>query len=191
MPARAASSCPGWPIQRQIERVVREVPLPLNVIAFPGAPPKAEWAARRRRADQPRPVPAPRADGSAGARPPGCDQLDLLTARFGKRCSRIDARTDDGAQGENHDRQSCSSASPRCMSPGDPGPVQYLGRRQRARVAKAGAKAIATGSASVAMANGFGDGEKLPMEFALANAQADCRKRRTAGDGRLRRRLFG
>jgi 2-methylisocitrate lyase-like PEP mutase family enzyme len=30
---------------RQIERVVREVPLPLNVIAFPGAPPKADWAA--------------------------------------------------------------------------------------------------------------------------------------------------
>jgi 2-methylisocitrate lyase-like PEP mutase family enzyme len=30
---------------RQIERVVREVSLPLNVIAFPGAPPKAEWAA--------------------------------------------------------------------------------------------------------------------------------------------------
>ena len=29
---------------RQIERVVREVPLPLNVIAFPGAPPKSEWA---------------------------------------------------------------------------------------------------------------------------------------------------
>jgi 2-methylisocitrate lyase-like PEP mutase family enzyme len=30
---------------RQIERIVREVSLPLNVIAFPGAPPKAEWAA--------------------------------------------------------------------------------------------------------------------------------------------------
>jgi 2-methylisocitrate lyase-like PEP mutase family enzyme len=29
---------------RQIERVVREVPLPLNVIAFPGAPDKAAWA---------------------------------------------------------------------------------------------------------------------------------------------------
>ena len=29
----------------EIERVVRELPLPLNVIAFPGAPPKAEWAA--------------------------------------------------------------------------------------------------------------------------------------------------
>ena len=29
---------------RQIERVVRQVPLPLNVIAFPGAPPKSEWA---------------------------------------------------------------------------------------------------------------------------------------------------
>ena len=28
----------------QIERIVREVPLPLNVIAFPGAPPKAVWA---------------------------------------------------------------------------------------------------------------------------------------------------
>jgi len=30
---------------RQVERVVRDVPLPLNLIAFPGAPPKAEWAA--------------------------------------------------------------------------------------------------------------------------------------------------
>ena len=29
---------------RQIERVVREVPLPLNVIAFPGAPAKQVWA---------------------------------------------------------------------------------------------------------------------------------------------------
>jgi 2-methylisocitrate lyase-like PEP mutase family enzyme len=29
---------------KQIERVVREVPLPLNLIAFPGAPPKSEWA---------------------------------------------------------------------------------------------------------------------------------------------------
>lgn len=30
---------------RHIERVVREVPLPLNAIAFPGAPTKSEWAA--------------------------------------------------------------------------------------------------------------------------------------------------
>jgi 2-methylisocitrate lyase-like PEP mutase family enzyme len=29
---------------RQAERVVREVPLPLNLIAFPGAPPKSDWA---------------------------------------------------------------------------------------------------------------------------------------------------
>jgi 2-methylisocitrate lyase-like PEP mutase family enzyme len=29
---------------RQIVRVVEAVPLPLNVIAFPGAPPKSEWA---------------------------------------------------------------------------------------------------------------------------------------------------
>ena len=28
----------------QVERVVREVPLPLNLIAFPGAPSKSEWA---------------------------------------------------------------------------------------------------------------------------------------------------
>jgi 2-methylisocitrate lyase-like PEP mutase family enzyme len=28
----------------QIERIVRKVPLPLNVIAFPGAPPKSVWA---------------------------------------------------------------------------------------------------------------------------------------------------
>jgi 2-methylisocitrate lyase-like PEP mutase family enzyme len=29
---------------KQVERVVREVPLPLNLIAFPGAPSKEEWA---------------------------------------------------------------------------------------------------------------------------------------------------
>src|SRR5215207_7869588 len=29
---------------QQVERIVKEVPLPLNLIAFPGAPPKAEWA---------------------------------------------------------------------------------------------------------------------------------------------------
>jgi len=29
---------------RQVERIVREVPLPLNLIAFPGAPGKKEWA---------------------------------------------------------------------------------------------------------------------------------------------------
>ena len=29
---------------RQIERIVRDVPLPLNLIAFPGAPSKREWA---------------------------------------------------------------------------------------------------------------------------------------------------
>ncbi|MGN6850490.1 MAG: isocitrate lyase/PEP mutase family protein [Sphingomicrobium sp.] len=38
-------------------------------------------------------------------------------------------------------------------------------------VAKSGAKAIATGSASVAAANGFRDGEQLPLEFALQNAE--------------------
>lgn len=38
-------------------------------------------------------------------------------------------------------------------------------------VAKAGARAIATGSASVAMANGFDDGQQVPLDFALDNAQ--------------------
>src|ERR1044072_2660932 len=38
-------------------------------------------------------------------------------------------------------------------------------------VAKSGAKAIATGSASVAMANGFGDGQEVPIDLALANAE--------------------
>ena len=29
---------------RQVERIVKEVPLPLNLISFPGTPPKADWA---------------------------------------------------------------------------------------------------------------------------------------------------
>lgn len=38
-------------------------------------------------------------------------------------------------------------------------------------VSQAGAKALATGSAPVAMAQGFADGEKMPLELALANIQ--------------------
>ena len=38
-------------------------------------------------------------------------------------------------------------------------------------VAKSGAKAIATGSASVSMANGLGDGQEVPLDLALANAE--------------------
>jgi len=44
-----------------------------------------------------------------------------------------------------------------------------------AAIAKSGAKAIATGSASVAMANGFGDGQEVPIELALANAERIAR----------------
>lgn len=40
-----------------------------------------------------------------------------------------------------------------------------------AAVAKSGARAIATGSASVSMANGYGDGEEVPLDFALGNAE--------------------
>src|SRR5215469_16647613 len=36
-------------------------------------------------------------------------------------------------------------------------------------VAEAGAKALATGSWSVAAANGYPDGEKIPLDLALAN----------------------
>jgi 2-methylisocitrate lyase-like PEP mutase family enzyme len=47
--AFAAAGASGFFVPRladpkQIERVVREVPLPLNVIAFPGAPDKTLWA---------------------------------------------------------------------------------------------------------------------------------------------------
>lgn len=38
-------------------------------------------------------------------------------------------------------------------------------------VGRSGAKAIATGSVSVANANGFEDGEQLPLDLAIANAQ--------------------
>jgi len=38
-------------------------------------------------------------------------------------------------------------------------------------VGRSGAKAIATGSVSVANANGFEDGERLPFELAIANAE--------------------
>ena len=60
---------------KQIERVVREVPLPLNVIAFPGAPDKKVLGGRGRRADQPRPVPAPGIDGDADRDGAGGDRL--------------------------------------------------------------------------------------------------------------------
>jgi 2-methylisocitrate lyase-like PEP mutase family enzyme len=42
-------------------------------------------------------------------------------------------------------------------------------------VAEAGAKAIATGSASVAAAHGFADGEAIPLELVLANAERIAR----------------
>ena len=38
-------------------------------------------------------------------------------------------------------------------------------------VAEAGAKAIATGSASVAAANGYGDGQQVPIQLVLDNAE--------------------
>jgi 2-methylisocitrate lyase-like PEP mutase family enzyme len=38
-------------------------------------------------------------------------------------------------------------------------------------VAKSGAKALATGSASVSMATGVGDGQEVPLDLALANAE--------------------
>ncbi|HYJ29990.1 MAG TPA: isocitrate lyase/phosphoenolpyruvate mutase family protein, partial [Allosphingosinicella sp.] len=40
-----------------------------------------------------------------------------------------------------------------------------------ATVAEAGATAVATGSWSVAAAQGFGDGEKVPLDLAIANLE--------------------
>ena len=57
-------------------------------------------------------------------------------------------------------------------------------------VVAAGAKALATGSHPVADANGWPDGQQVPIDFALANAQAHRRGGRAAADGRLRRRLL-
>ena len=56
--------------------------------------------------------------------------------------------------------------------PGDPLVLFNVWDPGSARaVAKAGAKAIATGSWSVAAAHGHADGEKLPLELALANLE--------------------
>ena len=44
MPARAASSCRACPTRSRSSAWCKEVPLPLNVIAFPGAPDKKVWA---------------------------------------------------------------------------------------------------------------------------------------------------
>jgi 2-methylisocitrate lyase-like PEP mutase family enzyme len=56
--------------------------------------------------------------------------------------------------------------------PGDPLVLYNVWDAGSARaVAEAGAKAIATGSASVAAAHGHDDGEALPLELVLANAE--------------------
>lgn len=56
--------------------------------------------------------------------------------------------------------------------PGDPLVLYNVWDAGSARiVAEAGAKAIATGSWSVAAAHGFSDGEKLPLDLAIANAE--------------------
>ena len=56
--------------------------------------------------------------------------------------------------------------------PGDPLVLFNVWDAGSARVvAEAGAKALATGSWSVAAAHGFADGEKLPLEPAIANAE--------------------
>lgn len=55
--------------------------------------------------------------------------------------------------------------------PGDPLVLYNIWDAGSARaVAEAGAKALATGSHPVGDASGFGDGEKVPLDFVLANA---------------------
>jgi len=56
--------------------------------------------------------------------------------------------------------------------PGDPFVLFNAWDAGSARaIANGGARAIGTSSSSVAMANGFADGEELPMDVALANAE--------------------
>jgi 2-methylisocitrate lyase-like PEP mutase family enzyme len=56
--------------------------------------------------------------------------------------------------------------------PGDPIILYNIWDAGSAKaVAEAGAKAIATGSASVAAAHGFADGETMPLDLVLANAE--------------------
>ncbi|HEV2816280.1 MAG TPA: isocitrate lyase/phosphoenolpyruvate mutase family protein [Allosphingosinicella sp.] len=56
--------------------------------------------------------------------------------------------------------------------PGDPLILYNVWDAGSARaVAEAGAKAIATGSASVAAANGYGDGQQVPLQLVLDNAE--------------------
>ena len=56
--------------------------------------------------------------------------------------------------------------------PGDPVVLYNIWDVGSARaVAAAGAKALATGSHPVGDASGFGDGQKVPLDFAFANAR--------------------
>src|SRR5688572_31541949 len=56
--------------------------------------------------------------------------------------------------------------------PGDPVILYNIWDTGSARaVAAAGAKALATGSHPVGDAAGFGDGQKVPLDYAFANAQ--------------------
>ena len=56
--------------------------------------------------------------------------------------------------------------------PGDPLVLFNVWDAGTAQVAaRTGARAIATGSWSVAAAHGYDDGEKLPLELALANLE--------------------
>ena len=70
------------------------------------------------------------------------------------------------------DQPALADAFRRLHVPGDPVVIFNVWDPGSARaVAEAGARAIGTGSWSVAAANGYADGEKLPLDLAIANLE--------------------
>ena len=131
-----------------------EVPLPLNLIAFPGSAAEGGMGGGRLRADRPRAVPAARADGAVQGHGGRGDRLILLTARIGMSAAAGLGHGSRRRRSSAMRQAQLFGAASRRRGSADPG--QRVGRRAApGRSRKAGAKAVATGSASVAMAQWF------------------------------------
>ena len=87
-PGPAASSCPGLADLRLLARICSASPLPVNFMAFPGAPPKAEWASAGVARISHGPFPHLRADGGAEG---GGERSDRLWRRSRVAADRLQA----------------------------------------------------------------------------------------------------
>ena len=191
MPGASGFFVPRLADPRQVERVVREVPLPLNLIAFPGAPPKAEWAAAGVARISHGPVPAPRADGAADRGGAGGHRLSLLTARFGKP-GRGRCRTPWPAKERMPMTDNLFERFADAACPGRPAhPVQRWDAGSAQAVAKVGCQ----GDRHRQRVGGHGQWLRRWRAGADRLRARQCRRivdgGRAARDGRLRRRLFG